>query len=238
MSKRVRLLGKTIPVWLLILALVAAGWGAAVGTVLSGKVVGEMPVTVSQALEVGTPVNPDDVDWESNDFTGPQSVALAWGTEIKADRFIGTVSDDQTAFQAAAEFDAGDKLIILVPLKNASNQDLVAELNINYPDGFTVEVVSADQFVKDQDPDPGDMYIKIGGNDVTETDNAYTKNMVRTSLTSWKFEVTKDADKTTPAKGTAHNDSGQDSIAIVIAASDTIAPGFYTIEGKIKQISY
>ena len=36
MTKRVRILGKMIPVWLMVIALVASGAGAAAGTVLAG----------------------------------------------------------------------------------------------------------------------------------------------------------------------------------------------------------
>src|SRR3989304_4176915 len=51
---------KLIPIGLLVLALVAAGAGAAAGTILAGKVTGEVPVAVSQALLVhSAPTNTD-----------------------------------------------------------------------------------------------------------------------------------------------------------------------------------
>ena len=56
MIKRVRVfVKKAIPAWLLVMVLVVCGAGAAAGTVLAGKVTGEMPVAVSQALLVGQP---------------------------------------------------------------------------------------------------------------------------------------------------------------------------------------
>lgn len=225
-ASRTPRMGSNIPVWLIAMALILASAGAAVGTVLAGKVTGEMPVTVSQALLVGTPRNPASADWSNANV--PQSVKENWGAEIKADRFIGTHSDDQTAFQAAAEIDTGDKYIILVPIKNASKQDLVAQLTLIYPEGFSVEVVSADQIEGAS--------LTVDSNNATVASNTgRTKNMTRTGLNTWKFIVDADADKEDPAES---NKTAKDCIAIVVAASDTIAPGFYTIKGKIQQISY
>jgi len=225
MGRKTKLFGRMIPIWLLVLALVAASAGAAVGTVLSGKVVGEVPVAVSQALLVGTPRNPDSANWSNT--TVPQSVKVDWGDDIHADRFIGTHSDDQTAFQAAAEIDTGDKYIICVPVKNASNQDMVAELTLLFPDGITVEAVSADQLKGASNA------ILFGTADKTPS-VAHTLNMTRTGYNTWKFIVAADAEKMDPETGT----DARDCIFIVVAADDTIAPGFYTIEGQIEQISY
>lgn len=212
MSRKTRLFGRGVPIWLLVLALVAVSAGAAVGTVLSGKVVGDIPVTVSQALLVGSPLAvsgtlnlssaaPQSVDWlDGDEDNAVHGIA-------KPDRSIGTHSDDQTAFQFAAEIDTGDFYVFRVPLKNASNQDMVAELTLLFPDGLTVEVISADQ---------------------ASVSSPKTKNMTRTGLNTWKFNLAKDADK----------NGADDSIYIFVAADDTITPGFYTIEGKIQQIAY
>lgn len=203
-----------IPVWIMVMLLILASAGAAVGTVLSGKVVGEMPVTVSQALLVGKPAA-QTTDLTNLSDAAPQSVDLLDGSDDnkispidKPDRSIGTKSDDETAFQFAAEIDTGDYYVFYVPLKNASNQDMVAQLTLSFPAGFSVEAMSVDQ--------------------ANTTLTAHTKNMTRTGLNTWKFIVDKDADKR----------GADDAIYIVVAASDTIAPGFYTIEGKIEQIGY
>ncbi len=147
----------------------------------------------------------DAINWDDwDDFTGPQNCENEF---YVPDRFIGAHSDDQTAFQAAAEIDTGDKYLIMVPLKNASNQDMMVELALAYPDGITVEVVSADQ-VGDYDP--------------------RVEDLTRTSLNTWKFNLENDALK----------QDDDDYIYIAVAASDTIVPGYYTIKGKLVQISY
>ncbi len=213
MSKKVKLFGlKALPIWLLVVALVAGGAGAAVGTILAGNVVAEIPVTISQALEAGKPVA-----WSGSSFDSsvvdnmPQGVDALDGviestpdvdTVVAPDRSIGAVNDTQTAFQFAAEIDQHDFYIFWVPLKNASNQDMTVQLKMQVPNGLTVEVMDAYGSTVD--------------------------NMTRVGLNTWKFDLDAEADKSDEA----------DAIYIVVAASDTVAPGFYTITGELLQISY
>ncbi len=233
MNKKVKVLGKkVIPVWLLVVALIAAGAGAAVGTVLTGNVVAEVPVTISQALEVGKPVAiPTGVDIIETGDTGddalvdniPQSIDALDGnpTDDKVDaayvfapdRSIGAVNDQQTAFQFAAEIDTGDWYAFVLPLKNASNQDMVVELMLLLPEGITAEVMDG------------------------EATNDYVNDMTRTGPYTWKFHLEAEADKSAPIFTDLSEDLG-DSIVIVVAASDVIMPGFYNIEGTVKQIAY
>ncbi len=231
MSKSVHILGKkAIPVWLLVMALVATGAGAAVGTVLTGNVIAEMPVTISQALEVGKPVviptntNIIEVETADNDALVdniPQSIdaldgnptdnKVAKGSVFAPDRSIGAVNDQQTAFQFAAEIDQHDWYAFALPLKNASNQDMVVELTMVFPDGITVEVMDGKGTIVD--------------------------NVTRTGLNTWKFDLDSTADKSAPDM--VHDgEQAEDSLVIVVAASDTIAPGFYTVRGQLLQISY
>lgn len=212
MTKTVRLLGKKLPVWLIAMLCIAASAGAAVGTVLQGNVVGHVPVAVSQALEVGTPTS-FTIDWSCEidmpaNFSVPQSVYCRklWTTP---DRFVGAHSDDQTAFQFAAEVATGDQFPIYVPLKNSSHQELVGELTLAVPEGITVEVGRAEP--------------------------ANVIQLARTGLCSWKFKLGPDAIKTPPLDYDVEN---QDCLIIFVAVSDVIVPGFYTIAGQIQQISY
>ena len=144
MTKKVKILGKkAIPIWMLVLALVACGAGAAAGTVLAGKVTAEVPIAVSQALLVC------DVDWVSavtdiNEDDAPQQLWDHKGMIAIPNRHIGVVSDDRTAFQAAAELAVGDWGAFYVELKNASDNDLYAILTLNVPECLEVEVY-ADQ---------------------------------------------------------------------------------------------
>jgi len=212
-KKTIRIGKRTLPVWLLVTALVVAGAGAAVGTVLAGNVTGEMPVTVSQALLVSDPVfHPADDNWSNGtgEVQGVTRQTLS-GHHDLPDRSLGNASDDHTAFLAAAEVDTGDKYLIRIPLKNASEQDMKVLMTLDYPDGITVECFATDEE-------------NTGGND-------HAKSMVRTGLYTWVFELTSEAD---------YSDASgwQDSIFINVAVSDVIAPGFYYITGQLEQIDY
>lgn len=200
---------KGLPVWILVAGLVVASAGAAVGTVLSGQVQGEMPVAVSQALLSGAPQNA--VVTLVEDSLVPQNVVdgcggtFAAGVTIPpADRFIGVVSDDHTGFQAAAEIDTGDCMTINVPLKNASNQPLVGTVTLNIPAGLTAEVV----------------HKTVGGDSITA--------ISRTGANTWKFNLASDA----------LYRADKDCLLIVIASADDMAPGFYNITGTLRQIAY
>ena len=174
MKTKVTIIGKALPIWLMAMLLVASGAGAAVGTVLQGNVIGEMPVTVSQALLAGKPVAvaatvdasyvdnlPQSVEWADGNGGG------SWVT-TGPDRSMGAVRDDRTAVQFAAEINQGDVYAFEIPLKNASDEDLVGILTLDFPDCFTVEVMDA----------AGD---QVGP-------------VVRTGLNSWKFALDGDAE--------------------------------------------
>ncbi len=201
-----RILGKkAIPIWLLVLALVAAGAGAAAGTVLAGKVTGEMPVAVSQALLTESPVWLSSANITSGHYTGaPQQVDKHLGWIGIPNRYIGTAADDNTAFQAAGEVSTGDWVAFDLPLKNASNRALIGEMTLNVPDGLEVEAFANNS-----------------------TTNMTISDVVRIGLNTWKFKVAKGAEYTTA-----------DRLTIVISADATIVPGYYTIDGTIKQIGY
>ncbi len=217
MKKVIRIGKKNIPVWLLVTALCIAGAGAAVGTVLAGQVTGEIPVTVSQALLVGDPMFPaSDAEWDSGpDATTVQGVdrQTLSGHHDKPDRSLGNASDDHTAFIAAAEVDTGDKYLIQVPLKNASGQSMKVLMTLDYPDGITVECFASDE-----------------ESQITGLHNDNTRNIVRTGLYTWVFELDYEAEYVTA--------EWQDCIGINVATSDVIAPGFYSINGTLEQIDY
>lgn len=168
MKKGVRILGKkAIPIWLLVLALVATGAGAAAGTVLAGKVTGEVPVAVSQALLV------NNVDWLDSiplePTHAPQQIADHYTWVSAPNREFAAVSDDNTGFQAAAELAIGDWAAFEIPLKNASDVDLVGLLTLNVPVGLEAEV-----------------YNENASGNVT--------SVVRIGLNTWKFKLKAAAD--------------------------------------------
>ncbi len=115
-SRRGRL-SKAIPVWLLVITCVAIGAGAAAGTVLAGKVTGQIPIAVSQAILVdGLGFGVDDVTFASGNPINRANVAVA---------------DDDTGFQVATEIAVGDKFIISMPVRNASNNTMVGLITLD-----------------------------------------------------------------------------------------------------------
>ena len=192
-----------------IILLLFSGAGAAVGTVLQGTILGEMPVAVGQALIVGTPIAATGNIDASEVNTLTQSVEYADGNGSDAlwlgtgpDRSIGTVRDDRSVFQFAAEIDQGDVYAFWLPLKNASDEDLVGTLTLDYPECFTVEVLDA-------------------------KGTTGTTAVARHSLDQWKFAL---------AAGAEYGDD--DSLLVVVSLDDTCTPGYYSIQGEIHQIAY
>ncbi len=55
------------------------------------------------------------------------------------DRFIGTMSDDRTAFTAAADVSSGDFYAIELPLLNSGKSETVGKLCLFVPDGVIVD---------------------------------------------------------------------------------------------------
>ena len=209
MKKRVRILGKkALPIWLLVIALVACGAGAAAGTILAGKVTGEVPVAVSQALLVCEPSWGETGDVEDTvNQDAPQQLYKHLDWIHEPNRHIGVVADDMTGFQAAAELAIGDWAAFRLPIKNASQNDLVAELCLSVPECIEVEIFSDTDVVANN----------IG-------------NPVRIGLNCWKLVVEAEADCLT--------DLDNDYLWVVVSVDDHCMPGYYTISGTIKQISY
>jgi len=131
MKKAVRIGKKTLPAWLLVMALTMAGAGAAVGTVLAPKITGEIPVTVSQALLINSGQSISFLStWDSVSYSTP-------------DASIATVKDDETAFTVGMELNNGDQVAIKLHLKNESDQDIIGKLTLSgIPKGITVDVDS------------------------------------------------------------------------------------------------
>jgi hypothetical protein len=205
MKSSVRIMGKkAIPIWLLVIALVACGAGAAAGTVLAGKVTGEVPVAVSQALLTEAP------DWKdslaSDNTTQPQQVYMHATWVHAPNREFGAVADDNTAFQAAAELATGDWAVFNLPLKNASDVELIGLLTLSVPDCLEVEVFQAK----------------------SDAGGSHVHNVVRVGMNTWKFKLDAEAEYCDP----------DDALAILVSVDDYCMPGYYNIEGTIKQIGY
>ncbi len=206
MKKSVRIIGKkAIPMWLLVLALVAAGAGAAAGTVLAGKVTGETNVAVSQALLVEAPTWATSISTDALAYA-TQQVKYHKGMVAIPNRYFGAAKDDNTAFQAAAELSTGDWAAFRLPLKNASSNSLTALMTLNVPEGLEVEVY----------------------NDASTAGNI--SQVVRIGLNTWKF--------TLASTGAGPEYGVLNYLTVVVSTDDDMAPGYYAIDGTIKQIGY
>ncbi len=99
---------KKMPRWLLVAVLTATGAGAAVGTIMNGEVLGEMPVAVSQALLVSE----DDTQQTYNyaGVTSPSTTQVARydvdDTNLENDPTIGTEFGDPEYAAIAVSDDA------------------------------------------------------------------------------------------------------------------------------------
>lgn len=122
----------TIIAALVVFAAIAIGAGAAAGNVMgTGRVDGDIPVTVSQALLAAK----------------PEAQNLPPGR-----RFFSSTSDDDTKFSFALEMFRGESQTVLVPIRNRSSHDTVAEFSVIVPDvpslidgvpGLTIEVAGS-----------------------------------------------------------------------------------------------
>jgi hypothetical protein len=165
----------SMPVWLVAaagLAVVAAA-GQAVGPVLAGSVTGTASVVAQQSVRLG----------------GGSSVTGAPGDSLVVE------NDEGTSFTAAIETHVGQTGVKLnLDVKNFSNADASAVLELNVPAGIDVEVDSNDSDLKEAQMGPGTWLLKIDAGE-------------------------------------------QGDLEITIEPKDDAKPGFYTITGRIVQIS-
>jgi len=105
-------MGRKLFIWLLVLTVVLAGAGAAAGVVLSELIVGEVTVTVEQALQIEKP-------------TVTKTTGAAWPNP-----YFTSVSADRTKFTAAVEAYTGDAFLVSLPIRNLGDSDLVTEFTL------------------------------------------------------------------------------------------------------------
>lgn len=185
MKSKVRILGRTLPAWMVGMVLILATSGAATGVVLAGNVTGAVTATASQSL----------------------LILQNSGTYISgANKSLITVNDSGTGFHAAAEIHTGDEFKVHLALSNGSNQPLNGELTLTAPDGITL---SADGMSASSTP-PGDM----------------DGDVVRTGPFTWIYRLNPDA--------IGHPTSTD--LVITVAMADDLPPGFYSIDGTLKQV--
>ena len=110
-------MSKGLRQWILIAALLASAAGAAVGTVLNGRIDSIMGITVGQAIVVEQP-----------------AVTNLPSTH----RTFTSVSDNRTKFSGVAEVYQKESFILEVPIRNNGNQNIVAEMTLTIPSGVGI----------------------------------------------------------------------------------------------------
>ena len=138
---QVRIFGKYhIPKWVLGIVLVAAGAGAAVGPVLAPKLMGRTAITATQALQFAT------------------SATFGWGYDFDENvptpgsvpgnaRTYYSVNDTRTQFTVGFDMiPTSSVLWVNVPVKSISNNQILAKLTLDVPDGISVDVIDSDDY--------------------------------------------------------------------------------------------
>ena len=177
-TKKLRLGRVGLPLWSLALAgaAVVAAAGQAVGPVLSGSISGSAGLTVEQAILLSTTASDHSISGHAGD-----------------DSLI-VVNDEGTSFTVAIEVHVGDSPVINLDLRNVSDADGNAILELNAPKGIDVEVDETSANLGEAQMGPS----------------------------AWLLFVDKD---------------NTDSLSITVSPKDDLKPGFYTISGRIVQIT-
>lgn len=181
-NRKLKLGRVAMPLWALALAgtAVVAVAGQAVGPVLSGSVSGNAGLTVEQSILL-------------SDSAGTFTIAdTAAG---HTDDYLGVINDDGTSFTAAVELHVGDTVKLSLPLRNVSDANGNAILEISCPAGVDIEVDSSG----------------LG-----------TIKEAQMSKNNWLLRV---------------NAATTDTLDIILSPKDDLKPGFYTISGRISQIT-
>lgn len=211
MARRIRLLGRAIPLWAAVGAAVAlpAAAGQAVGPVLSGSITGSNPVAVGQAILLDTAV-----PFGKNPGFGNQNDIL--GEANDPSDGVTARSEDGTSFTVAMELYTGQRAAVNIYLANKSGADAAALLELSYPRGFSIGLADIDR------PDEG-------GSNVNGTGGPIGSNVVREAQAgqaSWLLTV-----------GASAGTGNDDGVTLLVRPQPDISPGFYTITGRITQIS-
>lgn len=98
---------KIIPVWLIAILFIASGAGAAAGTVLAGKVAGEVNIAASHAILVGAPTAASELDENLGHSAG---ATAAWSEDEAHSGFYAAY------FTTTSVPGTGDEARVVIPL--------------------------------------------------------------------------------------------------------------------------
>ena len=203
----------SIPVWTGVMALAISGLaaGQAVGPVLSGSVTGSAGLTVEQAVLLDTR---DGFDVGLNPFVGG------------ADDWATTRNDEGTEFTIAIELNVGETVYACVNLSNESGNDAAAMLELAVPAGIDVEV---EEYSDSPDQHRGNPPAFECKSDMDEIGDETFVNESKQSRDAWLLFL----DAGTGTGGKTYGDG----VRLTVEPKDDLKPGFYTISGRLVQIS-
>lgn len=119
-----------IPKFILVVILVATGAGAAVGPVLAPRLTGKLAVTATQALQI------------ERGAVGGYGPVPGINVPVGAARSYVSLNDTHTQFTAAFDMvPTGSVLWLKLPIDNTSNNQILAKLTLDVPDGISYDIV-------------------------------------------------------------------------------------------------
>lgn len=173
LASKITVLGKSVPVWLASLALLAATAGAAVGIVLAGGVTGEIITTVDQSLLV------ESTTAYSLPTTATETL------RVKPAQF-NAVTDDGTKFTAATEIMTGESVAVAVAAKNRSTDTMAVLIKLDLMPGITADVDGSDEARISGNGTRGKI---TGGVPAAAGKQIGSDTCVRMSLSEWKCKL-------------------------------------------------
>lgn len=218
-------LRRRLPYWMMGALLISVGAGAAVGPVLAARLTGRVAIIATQALTFSTPLvavpggPPLYIGGATGTYLYP--VQVPGGTRTFAD-----LNDQKIEFTVSIDLlPTSSKFDILVPMANASNNQVIAQLTLEVPEQVLVDVERLNSVVVTTQNFPVVLTTTIGGQ----------LTVGRTSASTWEIlapplvPYTQAALEYTGTQITAYN-----GLLLHVGLPNGTPPGFYQIKGRIE----
>ena len=221
--------------------LVMLGAGAAVGPVLAPKLLSKTAVTATQALQIydGT-IAPGNLDVTTVPCDGTESSGSC-NTVIPLPantRWYKSVSDDRTKFTVAIDmFPTSSYLRIHVPIINRSNNQVLARLKLNVPDGLDYYVSPYYDAVGQADALGLNPSLPDDPQGLLDSTKAIY-NLIRIDANTWEIKMMPSAVHPTFNPNAMGGPIGDVfDVHLDLALSNGTPPGFYLITGTVDALN-
>jgi len=215
---------------LIVTLLVMLGAGAAVGPVLAPKLLARTAVTATQALQiVPHTVEVTAITCGANNSSDACQAAYP-GTLGGNARVYTSVSDDRTKFTAAVDLlPTSSYLRLHIGVINTANNQVLARLKLNVPDGF-------DYFVSPYYYVVGEANFPAPNTDPTgQLDRVKAiYNLTRLDVNTWEIKLMPSARGTLNPHAISFSPGDIYDIHIDFALRNGTPPGFYVIQGSLE----